>query len=475
MAIPKKKLYERYLARLKPLLSSSMTKELSEIFANAKTTVLRMSRYESSAFDTSWIDVVEDVILDLGEIISNPRIVTQEQGSITPIELAKKTNGESIQHLASHSQYVKTIEEDGTVVPSKVMSFVNDDFLFTYENRFIATLIRRLLLFIEKRYEFVQAYIPLHQQEVMMVKTTANIEGEEVEIETRIRSKALSADQSAAKAEAIAQRIRNLREYIVYYYSSPFMKKMKTERDVRKPIILTNILRKNVKYHKCYDTFVFLERYDSLGMNYKADERFYGLTDEQLKNFALVQLGEYLALENESSFDAIHVKSHSYKPRFLTSVDDEEFIFGPLPKGPIQFVRVDEEYKQYLESTKRTDIPFRPNKQEKAYYADAFSYNAEVKEEQKQIARLEKRKALAAHRFEKVIASIIAKREEEDALMAALEDQERLDNEERLLAKKREEIRLAAETERPKEEQPADESSVAPEETQETTKPEDKE
>lgn len=444
MAVPKKKLYERYLARLKPLLSTSPSAEISSILAGAKTTVLRMSRYESSAFDTSWIDAVEDVILDLGDIISNPRIITQEEGNLTPIELAKKTKGESVQHLASHTQYIKTIEEDGSVVPSKIISFVNEDFLYTYENRFIATLIRRLLLFIERRYQFVLAYIPLHQEEVMMVKTKAKIGDEEVEIETRIKSKALSADQGAAKAAEIAQRIRNLREYVTFYYGSPFMRQMKTERDVRKPIILTNILRKNVKYHKCYELFSFLERYDTFGMNYNADERYFALSEEQLHDFALVQLGEYFALQDGREFDVVKAKQHSYKPRFLSSIDDEQFVFGELPKGPIQFVRVDEEYRNYLNSTVRTDIPSRPNKYEKEYYADEIDYRREVKEEQKAIDRLLRRKTLAAGRFEKAIKAIVAKREEEEALLHRMEEEERLDLEEAILAKKRAEIRNAA-------------------------------
>ena len=445
MAISKKRLYERYLARLKPLLSSSPNQEITDHLANAKTTVLRMSRYESSAFDTSWIDKVEETILDLGEIISNPRIITQEEGNLTPIELAKKTKSESVQHLASHTQYIKSIEEDGSVVPSKIISFVNEDFLFTYENRFIATLIRRLMLFIEKRYEFVQAYLPLHQESVMLVRTKTKIGDEEVEIETRIKSRSLSGDESAAKAEEVSRRIIALREFITYYYTSPFMRKMKTEHDVRKPIILTNILRKNLKYHKCYELFVFLERYDSFGMNYNADERYFSLTEEQLREFALVQLGEYYALQDGHEYDVIRNKVHSYKPKFLTSIDDEQFVFGELPKGPIQFVRVDEEYRQYLQSTIRTDIPSRPNKYEKAYYADDIDYRREARAEEKAIDQLIRRKAHAAARFEKTIKGLIAKREEEEKLLFSMEEQERLEGEEALLERKREEIRLAAE------------------------------
>lgn len=444
MPISKKKLYDRYVARLKPLLSSPLTSDMASAIHNGKTEVLRMSRFESSAFDTSWVDVIEDVLYDLGEIINAPRTVTKEEGSLVPVELAKKTNAESVQHLASHTQYVKNIDEQGNVVPSKIMSFSNDDFLYTYENRFIATFIRRLVLFVEKRYAFIQAYIPLHKEEVMMVKTKAFINDEEVEIETRIKTKRPSLDPSAAKAEAIAARIRAMREYILYYYASPFMHKMKNERDVRKPILMTNIIRKNLRYHKCFEVFNFIEKYDSLGMHYKSEDRYSALTDEQLSELSLIQLGEYLSVMEDNDYEAVRVKQHNYKPKMRSSLDEEEFLFAPLPKGPIEFVRVDEEFQKYLDTRIYPNLPLHPKRAEAQFYADEYTDKRVSKEDHRQIERLLSRKELAAKRFEKVIHKLIDERTAEEALLHKMEEEERLYAEELLLEKKRAEIRSLA-------------------------------
>ena len=437
MPTPKKKLYERYMSRVKPLLSSPLHGEIADAIYKGKTKVLRLSRYESSAFDTSWVDTIEDVLYDLGEIIKAPRTVTKELGSLTPVELAKKTTSESVQHLASHTQYVKTIDEDGNVIPSKIMSFSNDDFLYTYENRFIATFIRRLVLFVEKRYEFIQNYIPLHKEEVLMVKTKTVIDGAEVEIETRIKSKAECDDPAAKSAEEIAERIRKMREYILYYYSSPFMKKMKNERDVRKPILMTNIIRKNVRYHKCYEVFTFIERYESLGLNYKSEDTYSSLNDEQLQDLSLLNLGQFLALQDDVEYDTVKTRPHSYKPRILTSIDDEEFLFGPLPKGPIEFVRVDEEYRKYLAAKSGIELPEHPKKAEKEFYEDEYAMRKDAREEEREIDKLMRRKQAAIKRFEKDLEAIIALREYEDNLLLQWEFQERLDTEEMLLNQKR--------------------------------------
>ncbi|MDY6391242.1 MAG: hypothetical protein SPL80_00200 [Bacilli bacterium] len=437
MPTPKKKLYERYMSRVKPLLSSPLHGEIADAIYKGKTKVLRLSRYESSAFDTSWVDTIEDVLYDLGEIIKAPRTVTKELGSLTPVELAKKTTSESVQHLASHTQYVKTIDEEGNVIPSKIMSFSNDDFLYTYENRFIATFIRRLVLFVEKRYEFIQNYIPLHKEEVLMVKTKTVIDGAEVEIETRIKSKAECDDPAAKSAEEIAERIRKMREYILYYYSSPFMKKMKNERDVRKPILMTNIIRKNVRYHKCYEVFTFIERYESLGLNYKSEDTYSSLNDEQLQDLSLLNLGQFLALQDDVEYDTVKTRPHSYKPRILTSIDDEEFLFGPLPKGPIEFVRVDEEYRKYLAAKSGIELPEHPKKAEKEFYEDEYAMRKDACEEEREIDKLMRRKQAAIKRFEKDLEAIIALREYEDNLLLQWEFQERLDTEEMLLNQKR--------------------------------------
>ena len=438
------KLFNKFLLKMQSLQKDKHVDDIFDALLNGKNTYLRLSHMESSHFDPSWIKVIEDVLYDLGEIIANPRSVTKQESSVVPIELAKKIDGESVQHLASHTQYIKEVTESGDVVPSKILAHYNEDNIHTYENRFIATLIRRLVLFVEKRYQFVQSTIPLYQHEVLLMKNETVVNGQLVEIETKVRVRKEKEDDVSVLAKAYVERINTMREYLSYYYNSPFMKKMKNERDVRRPILQTNIIRKNPKYHKCYETFLFIEKFDSLGVTYKVDDKYSLFTKSELEQYNYLLLTQYLALQDERPFSQVKKSEKVYKPKIHTSIDDEKFVYGPLYKGPLEFVRTDEGYRKYLESKIRTDLPEHPTKQEKAYYADEYEENRKIKEELRQIDRLLARKYKDLAAFEKEVEKILALREQEE--IAA--ENERLrkirEEEDRRIEAKRQEIIAAA-------------------------------
>ena len=231
-----KQINRTYHTRIKNMLKGATEREIFDSLAMGKNTYLRLDRLQSSSFDVSWIEMIEGVIFDLGEIIANPRLNTKQEGNLVPVELARKTNAESVQHLASHTQYIKEIDEYGNVIPSKIMNIVNEDDLHTYENRFIATLVRRLLLFVEKRYEIVSEFAELRNEEILMFKNKSIVNGAEVEIETKVKVSYKNDDEMALKSNSYIERIAQIRDYILYFYNSSFMRQLKTERDVRNPI-----------------------------------------------------------------------------------------------------------------------------------------------------------------------------------------------------------------------------------------------
>lgn len=439
------KLYKKYLQKMESLhRQNNVSKDIFNAFLNGKNSYLRLTRSESSHFDPSWIKVIEDCLYDLGDIVNNPKQVTKTESDIVPVELAKKINGESVTHLASHTQYIKDITDSGDVVPSKILSHFNEDDIHTYENRFIATFIRRLVLFIQKRYDFVLKTIPDYVDEVMIIKNSTVVNGQTVDIETKIRVKKESDDDVSVAAKAYAERIKTMMEYVVYYYNSPFMKKLKTEKDVRKPILQTNIIRKNPKYRKCYETFTFIEKYDSLGVTYKVDEKYTNFTQKDREEINNLFLSSYLAMKDTTNYNKVKTNNKVYKPKIRSSIDDEHFVFGELYKGPIEFVRVDEEYRKYLQSQIRTDLPQHPTRVEKEYYADDYRRNREIKEELKEIERLLARKQREIAKFEKQIAKIIAEREREEAELARLMLLAKEEEEQRRIELKRQEIIAAA-------------------------------
>lgn len=434
------KLFDRYVGRMKTFVSS---KDASETFASinkGKNSYMRMDRVESSSFDLTWINKIEDCLYDLGEIITNPRENTKTVANLVPVELARKTNAESVRHLASHTQYIKNIDENNNVIPSKILNIANEEDIHTYENRFIATLIRILVLFVEKRYEIVKHFSLLHDEEILYFRSSSIIGGEEVEIETKIKVKSLSESKDAITSNSYVNRIEKIREYILYYYNSPFMRQMKTDKNVRSPILMTNILRKNPKYHKCYELYRFIERYDSLGVGYKVNEDVFNYTTKELEDLNTVILANYLALKSKDKKKKIKAKQKNYKPKILKSIDDEEFVYDDLLKGPFEFVRVDKEYQDYLEAKTKKNLPEHPTKLEKEYFEEEIKEKKDVKETQKEKEKLVKRKEKQAKAFDKKAKAMIERREkearEEEARRLALikaEEEKRIEEERKSL------------------------------------------
>ena len=414
-------LFRKYIERMKTLSSSGEGKSYYEELSDGKNTYLKMNRLESSSYDPAWIDKIEGVIFDLGDIIANPRTDTQVISDLTPIELAKKIKGESVQHLASHTQFIKEIDDYGNVIPSKILSFSNDDNLFTYENRFIATFVRKLLLFIEKRYEFAVKFATLQNQELLYIKNESTVDGGKVEIETKIKIVTDSQDEAAKSNNEYFARITEVREYIRYFYNSPFMKAFKTEHNVRNPIVQTNIIRKNPKYHHCYEVYRYIESYSGLGIDYHMSEDYSVLSEEELGDINYSLLGTYLSLHNRPRSNEYKRRSKSYKPKILTSSDDESFVYGPYLEGPIEFVRIDEGYQRYLESMVPQDLPLHPNRKVKEYYAELYQRKRDFVEWQKQRESLIKRKQKELKYFEMEVQETLAKREDERLRLLELE------------------------------------------------------
>lgn len=461
-----KQINKSYHSHMKSLIKGAHEKDIYDSLSAGKNSYLRLDRLASSSFDKSWIEVIEDVIFDLGQIIANPKLNTKVEGSLTPVELARKVNNETVQHLASHTQYIKEIDEYGNVIPSKLLSMYADDDMHTYENRFICTFVRRLMLFITKRYEYVTKYAELRNEEYLYFKNTSIVDGAEVEIETKVKVSYKSDDEQSQINSTYVDRIKQTREYIMYFYNSPFMKAMKNEKDVRNPILQTNIIRKNVKYHHCYEVYRFIETYDRLGVNYKIDENYSMFDDEELNELNRTLFANYITLKGKEMSREVKTNTKTYKPRILTSDEDEAFIYGPLLEGPIEFARVDEGYQKYLESKLRKDLPLHPTKKEKEYYEDEYAKKAELKQDQKQLNDLMRRRQKEVNAFEKSVKNILIEREKARLRLIELEKETIRKEESDLLEAARREIIDAARTkeqqaqeETPKVEQPVQQNN----------------
>ena len=173
----------------------------------------------------------------------------------------------------------------------------------------------------------------------------------------------------------------------------------------------------------------FIESYDRLGVNYKVSEQYSDFSEKEMDEITDTLFINYVTLKGKNIAGDIKEELKVYKPKVITSMDDEIFVYGPLVNTPISFVRIDDAYKQYLESKINKDLPEYPTKQERDYYADEYDERRQIKEEIAQLEALQRRKERDNRRFEYNVKLILRQRERarlelEEKLLAAIAKEE---------------------------------------------------
>jgi hypothetical protein len=103
----------------------------------------------------------------------------------------------------------------------------------------------------------------------------------------------------------LLERMTEVRKAITNYKMSSFMQEMKGFAPVRPPIMMTNIIQKNVDFNKCYKLWIMLDRVDRIGYHADILDRDVSYEDEyqdQVKN-ALMILYATVANSQIEDFD----------------------------------------------------------------------------------------------------------------------------------------------------------------------------
>ena len=148
--------YEQMINNLSPELQDNMQ---YKYFYNLLETGSNYCNFFSShlvkSIDEEWVAAIEEAIPSLQTVVKNPRKFIEEEREVVNIAMARKISPESIQHLMQHSNMIDKINDDGTVIPNRILNVFKEESLNTYENRFVGTLITELQRFINKRFDVI--------------------------------------------------------------------------------------------------------------------------------------------------------------------------------------------------------------------------------------------------------------------------------------------------------------------------------
>lgn len=288
-------------------------------FLTGQNTIYQNHVEEIKIFDEEWIDTVESYFPSINKIISDPKSGLKYEDEVVLVEKAKKITPNSIKHLASHSENVKTIDAKGNVVPKKILTTYSDIDYATYENRVVMTLIERLFFFVRNRYNEIKKNIESFQKTKLILNAKFPVNDSKVDLNFDIAiTKDLDDKGINEYNQKLLKRVENLNKLVTSFYNSSFMENLKGALKVRAPIMKTSIILKNVDYQNVYLLWLFLDRYNQLSFDLKVEQKQIELNKDYLKNIKQMALVNFATLaynedKNSLEYNKIEGKIHNKK------------------------------------------------------------------------------------------------------------------------------------------------------------------
>lgn len=413
--------------------------EIINMIAEGAAKVSLRKRYLLKAIDEQWVAAIEDCLMAIDSLIRNPFRFIEETDKVLPIEMSKNITSRSIRHLAQHSDYINKVEGD-MIIPSKILNVYRDETIFTYENKFINTLIHKLYLFVNKRYITAKKYG--RDEKVTSLNFTSDfvnggIKGkfsfgielsEQPEENAKLKNSVYTTD--------IWKRVEHLNKVVTAYMTSEFCKTM-GQNFIRPPVMHTNAMTKNRYLRQCLALYQFIEGYENVGYNMVVEETAEDLDEAYVKELYSMLAIQYLIFRSKIGEITDEERSLSeYKtdtplqPKFDTEIKEissDEYNIN------------DSRYQKLVSVTKAAGKKKLSASELEIRTAIEASLGAEetLKEIDRAIAEAKRRQEEEAARL----------KAEEEAKRKAEEEEARLQAEEEARRKVEEEIRLKAEEE----------------------------
>ncbi|MBU1145055.1 MAG: hypothetical protein KJ971_04275 [Firmicutes bacterium] len=309
--------------------------EFSQLFLNllksGNTTLYQKERRERRIFDDSWLDSVEKAVPVIDKLTRNPRESLKKVRVVVPVEQAKKTDKETIRHLAANTQFIKNVNSKGEVTPSQVLTSYTDSDFGTYENRFLMTLVDKLFIFIEKRYDLIVKKMHTEYVNYLNLKSEVFFNDATLDYDITLKiNQTLPSDEVDKQNQELFDRMTKVRTNITYFKMSTFMKAMKEFAPVTPPIMKTNIIMKDIDFRQCYSLWVLMDQIDRVGYDVDIFERDIDFDQEyigQINNALLMlyttfasQQSEDFGINQDVPFDYKRIKAPKITKQNLSDV-----------------------------------------------------------------------------------------------------------------------------------------------------------
>lgn len=235
-------------------------------------TIYNKTVRETKIFDGSFLDIIINAYPSLLKICRDPKKTLAYMQEVVAMEKAKKVDSESIRHLASHTQYIRDINEQNEVIPSKILSTYAEDNLGIYENRFIKSLINRVIIFLDTRLKLMDENLESINADEIRYKNNIKLSHRKIDLEMNIKISNEILDETQ-KARALFDKTKEALDKYRALKGTGLYQAVAKLKDVVPPIMKTNIILHNPDFKIAYNLWLFIDRTTEIGYNVESNEK----------------------------------------------------------------------------------------------------------------------------------------------------------------------------------------------------------
>ena len=325
---------------------NNLNKDKASSFVGATSSdILIKKNIDAKVSDTSWIDMVEECIPYLDNIIRNPRRFIVQEENIVPIEKAKVVTEESIRHLAQHTSLIQEVQEDGTVIPLKLLNVYREETVDLYENRFIKSLVDNLYTFVTNKLEESDQKSYAKVDSEVTYKGIMKKKDEVVEINLQLNSKKETDVDASKNGHSLDERIEHIKDIVSAFKSSTFIKSLKESSPVRSPIRKTNVILKEQNFIKALELWEYLEK-NNIKPVTSIEKR-----NEVSKSNDVKTLYDLAFFINSDALDTSKEESNGYNSAIVSKLVNDFVFSGDITEK--EFKKLME--KEFKEANKRKE------------------------------------------------------------------------------------------------------------------------
>lgn len=208
-----------------------------------------------------WIEMMEDTVQYIDNILRAPMRLIINEEEVVKIEKIKKVTVESIKHLSKNAGFIEDIDENGDVQPGKLLNVFKEETFNTYENRFIYTLIQKMLIIIRKQKKKIMEGGKTKENEFKRVQYEGKSYNGKNKVDIQLIMTATTENSGMTdERKQQLERIKNLEKNVINFTLSSTYQSLEKENVslITPPLKKTNALLKNVNFQYAVKLWDFL-------------------------------------------------------------------------------------------------------------------------------------------------------------------------------------------------------------------------